>query len=290
MKQTAAQTGPGPTAIVAVEQHFPAGVRVIHDDLAGRILPFALRAFIRLASPPFVRDWMVRATEKKAPGAWAMALCRKRYIHDQAVEAVTGPAEAVVNLGAGFDTLAYRAPALAGVPVWEVDLPENMEVKEARLRKVLGRIPDHVTLVPIDFDREDLGCVLASHGYSAAGKTFFAWEGVTQYLTEAGVRATFDFLAGAPAGSRLVFTYVRRDFIEGEVLDGQEYLYQKMLLKDRIWLFGLDPADVAGFIGAYGWRAREHIGYDELAERYVRPTGRNLASLALERLVCAEKL
>ncbi len=142
----------------------------------------------------------------------------------------------------------------------------------------------------IDFDRQELGAVLASQGYAADTKTFFILEGVTQYLTEAGIQTTFDFLAKAPAGSRLVFTYVRKDFIDGKVLYGQEYLYKKMVLKDKIWLFGIDPEDVADFLGVYGWRVLEHLGYEELAERYVKPTGRKLVSLALERVVYAEKL
>jgi len=146
-----------------------------------------------------------------------------------------------------------------------------------------------VILVPIDFDHEDLATVLASHGYTPEKKTFFIWEGVTQYLTETGVRATFEFLANAPAGSRLAFTYTPRDFIDGEVFYGQEYLHKKMLLKDKLWLFGLDPESVDDFLGEYGWRVLEHLGYDELGERYVKPTGRNLMSMAIERIVYAEK-
>jgi len=290
MTQQAAKTGIKLTAIVAIEQHFPEGARIINDDLAYRILPFAIRAFVRLTRPAFVRDWMVRATEKGTPGIWAMSMCRKRYIDDKVAEAADGQAETVVNLGAGFDTQAYRVPTLAKVPVWEVDQPENIDAKRSRLRKVFGEVPAHVTLVPIDFDREELGSVLASHGYAADTKTFFIWEGVTQYLTEAGIEATFDFLAKAPAGSRLVFTYVRKDFIDGKVLYGQEYLYKRVLLKDKIWLFGIDPEDVADFLDVYGWRVLEHIGYEELAERYVKPTGRKLVSMPLERIVYAEKL
>jgi methyltransferase (TIGR00027 family) len=146
-----------------------------------------------------------------------------------------------------------------------------------------------VNLVPIDFDHQDLATALSSHGYTPDKKTFFIWEGVTQYVTENGIRATFDFLAKAPAGSRLVFTYTPRDFIDGEVFYGQEYLYKQMLVKDQIWLFGLDPDKVDDFIGRHGWRVLEHLGYDELDERYVKPTGRDLQSMAIERIVHAEK-
>jgi len=290
MTQKAAKTGSGPTAIIAIEQHFPEGARIINDDLAYRILPLAMRASIRLTRPAFVRDWVVRTTEKRTPGIWAMVMCRKRYIDDKAAEAAGGQAETVVNLGAGFDTRPYRLPALARVPVLEADQPESINAKRSRLRKVFGEVPAHVTLVPIDFDREELGPVLTSHGYAADTRTFFIWEGVTQYLTEAGIRMTFDFLAKVPAGSRLVFTYVRKDFMDGEIFYGQQYLYKRMVLKGEAWFFGIDPEDVSELIGVYGWRVLEHLGYDELAERYVKPTGRQLESMTLERLVYAEKL
>jgi hypothetical protein len=43
-------------------------------------------------------------------------------------------------------------------------------------------------LVPIDVETQDLADVVANHGYWAERPTFFVWEAVTQYLTEAGVR------------------------------------------------------------------------------------------------------
>ena len=276
-------------AMVAVEQHFPGDQRIIEDDLAYRILPFGTRAFVRLMRPAVARDWMVRATEKSLPGIWGAMMCRKRYIDEKLVESI-GQIGAVVNLGAGFDTRVYRLPALTEVPVWEVDQPENIEPKRDRLRKLFGEVPAHVELVPIDFDHEELDAVLASHGYSLDMRTFFIWEAVTQYLTETGIRATFDFLSKAAPGSRLAFTYVRKDFIDGNVMYGGEDLYKKYVVKDKVWLFGMNPESVTDFLDEYGWRGVEHLGYDELALRYVKPAGRELASTPIERMVYAEKL
>lgn len=275
--------------MVAIEQHFPIDQRIIEDDLAYRILPFGMRAFMWFMRPNAARDWMVRASEKAIPGIWGGMVCRKRYIDEKLIDSL-GQITAVVNLGAGFDTRAYRLPALADIPVWEVDQPVNIKAKRARLGKLFGEVPAHATLVPIDFDREDLGAVLSSHGFSSGNQTFFIWEAVTQYLTETGIRATFDFLAKVPAGSRLAFTYVLKDFIDGKVFYGQEYAYKKFIVKDKIWLYGMDPEEVANFLGAYGWRVLEHIGYEELAERYVKQTGRKLPSMAIERMVYAEKM
>jgi len=290
MALKASETGTGLALVVAIEQHYPEGTRLIKDDVAWQMLPIGLRTYVWLTRFSWVRDWMVWILEKKAPGIWAMVLCRKRYIDDIVSEAVVGQAQVVVNLGAGFDTQAYRLPALANVPVWEVDQPVNIDAKRSKLNKVVGEIPAHVNLVSMDFDSQDLGKVLASNGYAADMTTFFILEGVTQYLTEVGIKKTFEFLAKAPAGSRLVFTYVPKDFMDGKVFYGHEHMYKKMVLKDEIWHFGIDPEDVADFLDRFGWRVLEHLGYEELAERYVKPTGRKLKTLAIERLVYAKKL
>jgi methyltransferase (TIGR00027 family) len=289
MSHAAAKTGAGPMVTIAVEQHFPEDQRIIEDNLAYAILPLPLRAFVSLMQPTFARDWMIRATEKSLPGIWGGMMYRKRYIDDKLSESAS-QSTAVVNLGAGFDTRAYRLPALADMPVWEVDQPENIEPKRLRLRKLFGAVPANVRLVPIDFDREELGTVLASHGYSTDKRTFFVMEAVTQYLSEKGVKATFDFLARAAPGCRLAFTYVRKDFIEGKALYGQKPAYDKWVVKEQTWLYGMDPDAVPGFLGAYGWKVIDHLGYDELAERYVKPTNRKLVSTPIERMVYAEKL
>jgi methyltransferase (TIGR00027 family) len=123
-------------------------------------------------------------------------------------QATDSQIDAAVILGAGFDTRAYRLPVLAATPVYEIDLPANIDRKRTRLTKLFGGIPANVTLVPIDVETQDLADVSANHGYRPERPTFFVWEAVTQYLTEAGVRKTFDFLATAAPGSHLVFTYV----------------------------------------------------------------------------------
>jgi methyltransferase (TIGR00027 family) len=274
--------------LVAIEQGYPESDRILIDPLSRSILPLKSRISVGMCLP--IRNWLVAKTEQKMPGLWGSIMARKRYIDDVVAEAVGGSVEAVVNLGAGFDTRAFRLPELQSVPVWEVDQPGSIEAKRRRLRAVLGGVPDRVNLVSIDFDHEDLESVLAAHGYRPSQKTIFIWEGVTQYVSEEGVRSTMEYLGKAPAGSRLVFTYVPKDFIDGEVLYDHELLYQKMRVKDQIWQSGLDPEQIERWLDGFGWRVREHVGYDELGERYVKPTGRDLGWMAIERIVDAEKL
>ena len=148
---------------------------------------------------------MVGATEAAFLGVWADLICRKRWIDERLIDLVR---QIDGNFDADFDTRLYRPSTLAEIPSWEIDQPENINPKRARLQKLFGTIPKHVTLVPIDFDREDLSAMLAAHGYSTERPTFFIWEAVTRYLTETAIRATFDFLAAAAPGSCLAFRYI----------------------------------------------------------------------------------
>jgi hypothetical protein len=44
--------------------------------------------------------------------------------------------------------------------------------------------------------------------------------------------------------------------------------------RQGVWLFGIEPNSAkAFFISQYAWRMIEHLGYEELAQRYVRPAG-----------------
>lgn len=274
-------------ALVAAEQYYPKAQRVIDDALACRMLPFGAKIFVSFLRPRWVRERIMRASEKSYPGIWGGLLCRKRYI-DEKLIASHNEIEAVINLGAGFDTRPYRLPELSSVLVWEIDQRENVDAKRNRLCRAFGKIPANVRLVPVDFDHDDVGAVLASRGYSVGKRTFFVWEAVTQYLTERGVRATFDFLAKADRGSRLVFTYVRKDFLDGKSLYGWERGY-KQFVASKVWLFGMAPEACPDFLRDYGWRVIEDVGYDELASKYIEPSGRRLASTPIERMVYAEK-
>ena len=288
---SAAQTGSGPTFLVAMEQYEPPAQRIIDDQLAAKVLPGGERFLLKLLHISLLRNWMISLFEKQIEGASSAFLCRKRYIDETIVAAVeNGSVAAIVNLGAAFDTRVYRLPALATIPAWEVDQPGNIEAKQKGVCNALGSIPPHVTLVPINFITQDLGAVLNEYGFAGDEKTFFIWEAVSQYLTETAVHQTFQYLSQTPTGSQITFTYVLKDFIEGKNFYGQEKFYERMIIKDKIWHFGFDSAEVADFLSEYGWRLIEDLSYEELNNRYAKPIGRNLPSMAIERMVYAEKM
>lgn len=287
MASRAAGTADGPMAIVAMEQ---AEERpLVRDDVAYRMATPVTRAVIAATRWAPVRRLMISGTEKQMPGLWGGMLCRKRYVEDCLRAALADGITAVVILGAGLDTLAYRLPELSGARVYEVDLPHNIDRKRARLRKLYGEVPGHVTLVPLDFDTEDLGTALTAQGHRMDTRTFFAWEAVTQYLTEDGVRATLGHISAAAPGSRLVFTYVRADFLDGGNLYGAKGAHDRFAGADPLWRFGLLPENVAPFLAEYGWQEVEQLGPAEFAERYLRPAHRDLVTSEIERSVLAER-
>ncbi|HSD85087.1 MAG TPA: SAM-dependent methyltransferase, partial [Anaerolineae bacterium] len=105
-----------------------------------------------------------------------------------------------------------------------------------------------------------------------------------------GIRRTFNFLAQVQAGSRLVFTYVRKDFIEGTARYGLDLLYRTYRLRRRLWHFGWEPQQVAAFLAEYGWKEVEQVGSQEYTSRYLKPSGRTMPVLEIERAVYAEKI
>jgi methyltransferase (TIGR00027 family) len=288
-RNPAAQTAFGPMVQAAIEQYEPPERRLVSDDLALSMLPAGQRAMVRAMRWPLLRRLTISAGERAVPGSWSLIACRKRYIDDKLDEAIEN-IDSVVVLGAGMDTRAYRLARRSDIPVFEVDLPVNIGRKKAAVQRAIGAQPASVHLVPLDFERDDLIGALTEHGYRPDARTFFIWEGVTQYLTEDAVRATLVALKATPAGSRLVFTYIRKDFIEGANMYGAAILYKRFRQRQQVWRFGLHPDQVSAFIAEYGWQLDEQAGPDYFLRNYIEPTGRKLAASQLEWSAYAHKV
>ena len=138
----AAQTAFGPMVLVALEQNEPPGRRLVDDDLAARFLPAPTRWLVTAPPPTLIRRLAMSAFEREGPGLWASMTCRKRFIADKLFESLND-IDAVVILGAGFDTLPYRGqkdPPIRDVPAGRPN-PFNIARKTAAVRRALGSPP-----------------------------------------------------------------------------------------------------------------------------------------------------
>src|SRR5215510_1630745 len=135
---------------------------------------------------------------------------RTHHMDALLVEALSTGATQVVNLGAGFDSRAYRfRDRFPQARFFELDLPATIAAKRERVVKIFGAVPDRVVLVPTDFTTRPLDQVLRDAGYDRAQRTFFIWEGVTMYLPEAANLSTLRFIrSGSAPGSSVAYDYV----------------------------------------------------------------------------------
>jgi methyltransferase (TIGR00027 family) len=281
--------GVGTSATRVIELYYPEEKRLFDDPYALKLLPFGWRVLVRLLFLPGLRGAVLALRERRLPGSLGAILCRTRYIDDVLKRSLEEGLDQLVILGAGFDSRAYRIPGLEHVRVFEVDLPGTRELKQTRVEKVLGKVPENVTLVGMDFDQQDLEEVLNAAGFRKGVRTLFIWEGVTQYLTAEAVRATLEFVSGVSgAGSAIVFTYVPRGLIDGT--DAPEWFRGFQEFAQRIgspMVFGLDSAELEPFLGERGLKLVEDVGAADFQARYLKPLGRELDVFDAERIAFA---
>ncbi len=288
MKQSS--TGYGAAFLRAVENLLPEDKRLFEDPYSEKILPPFYKFFVIIMRPPKIWNFLINMREKSSPGVIGGIICRTRYIDDVLTNAIKEGFETVVNLGAGMDTRAFRIPGIENMKYFELDFPELQKAKKAYIDKKIGELPSNVSLVPIDFNSQELGEELKKAGYTLSSKTFFIWEGVTQYISKEAVDNTLKYVARAPTGSRIVFTYVLESFINGScVPDGLNSLYKTMLnKKNPLWFCGFDAAEMHEYLLEYSLYLIEDVGHEEYLERYIKPKSRDLTVMEIERTVLAE--
>ena len=241
--------------------------RLFDDTVTLQLLPPVARALLR-ARP--LRGALQRALEQRVPGLYGGMVCRTRFIDDALRAAL--PCDVVI-LGAGLDSRPYRMSELASTRVVEVDQPAVIAAK----RKAARNLGGHVEYVAVDFETERL-----EDRVHIRSKTFFIWEGVTQYVTRAAVDAVLQWVGRAPHGREIVFTYVPAEVIEGRsTLFGVEAA--KSASSHAPWITGFERAQLGEGLRRLGLEPREDVGAAEYRVRYLEPLRRTLAVFEIER-------
>lgn len=277
-------------AVRAIESYHPEEERLFEDRFAHRFLPPVWRGIIELLRLPGLGAAVLAMRERQFPGVMGNLFCRTRFIDDALRDALGKGLDQVVILGAGFDSRAYRIPGMDQTRVFEVDHLAPQAQKQARLKRMLSTLPWHVTFVPIDFDRQKLEDALAAAGFHTGARTFFIWEGVTQYITAEAVDATFRYVSrAAVTGSEIVFTYIHRGIVDGSARSAADQKIVSAVQRSGMpWVFGLDPTELAQYLAARGLVLVEHVGASEYRIRYLDPLGRQMNVFEGERVVLAQ--
>jgi methyltransferase (TIGR00027 family) len=267
MKKTqASTTAQGIAFVRALESSKPAGERICYDPLARQLISPAFYLLGRL---------FISRAERKGPGVIGFLAARCRYIDDYLQTCLEAGLDQLVILGAGLDSRAYRIEQLKGrVKVFEVDHPATQQVKIGKLEKILGKLPEHVTYVPVDFDEETLHKLFDS-GYSRQMKTLFIWEGVVYYLTAEAVDQTLEFvLKNSGAGSSIIFDYVYASALTAA------HKREEIVRMERTkrytgegLVFGIEEGQVEEFLRVRGYTQILNVTSEDLKKIYF--TGAN---------------
>jgi methyltransferase (TIGR00027 family) len=199
---------------------------------------------------------------------WFIA-ARSRIAEEALTEAVNKGATQLVVLGAGLDTLAYRTPLAGRLRIFEVDFPATQARKREMLAAAQISVPDTLTYVAVDFERQSLAEALDAAGFSPVKRSFFSWLGVVPYLTETAVFSTLATIARLEGGAEVVFDYVNP---AASVAQAGRAAHQA--LAERVAAAGeslqcyFDTAPLCARLSATGFRHVDDIGPDMLAARF----------------------
>jgi methyltransferase (TIGR00027 family) len=280
-RETVSRTALGAAICRLIEQYQPEETRLFSDPLAGELVGAPIRWLMRL---PAVRNLTVKQTDAVATGIYGAQICRTRFIDDAVRAALSRGIRQLVILGAGLDTRPYRLPGIQRVKVFEIDLPSVQDAKKKRIRNYIGRLPDHVAFIPIDFDTQSLESVLDGTAFDPSRPAIFVWEGVTQYIMEDAVTQILRFIGKCAPGSIVAFTYVLKSVIERRsAIEGADHMMD-VVAKQTPWVFGLEPSRVADFLKPFHLPLTAHVGAAEYEERYLKPVNRKLAVFEGERV------
>jgi len=219
-------------------------------------------------------DYAKGRQNQEVAGMSNLLLIRTRFIDEHLKRTIAAGVRQVVILGAGLDTRAYRfSELLEDATVFEIDYRSTQEVKRRRLVAASIPIPPQLRFAEIDFKKDALQDVLHNAGYDALQRSFFIWEGVSMYLSEAAARDTLRAISSYAAPGSLV----AMDFAETSMIDLlrkfpnlAQHNYTTRWCEP--WIFGVPDMREPEFFRQCGFEVRELLSIlgSEAAERYLK--------------------
>lgn len=137
-------------------------------------------------------------------------------------------------------------------------------------------MPDSLTYAPVDFERDTLANGLRAAGFDFEKPAFFAWLGVTPYLTRAAIMSTLGFIAARRPKSGVAFDYAEPP---SEAHAGFRAMAERVAALGEPFRSLLDPQELAASLKALGFHRIEDFGGEALNARYFqnRADGARLA-------------
>ncbi len=175
---------------------------------------------------------------------------RTRFFDDALLRLMdAGRIDQVVMLAAGMDTRAFRLPLPADLTLFELDRPELLALKEARLAERSARARCRRVTIGADL-ASDWADHLRAAGFRPR-PTIWVAEGLLVYLDVADVHHLLEAI-GALSDPR---DWLLTDIVGQSLLSSPQFdaWLDAFARKGMPWRFGSD--DPEGLLGAHGWTA-----------------------------------
>lgn len=202
---------------------------------------------------------------------WYIVL-REKHGDEVITQAISSGCRQLLLLGAGYDTRFLRLAAVQerGVATFEVDLPGTIEQKQRYLLDRLGHIPAGLTLIPLDFNQDELSR-LADHGFDQNLATAYIWQGVSYYLPQASVSQVLDCIRSQmTAGSVLVFDCCSPLMtVKNDRIPGIAASIDKLSEIGEPYLFGMASDEMRTWLQEKGFQEIEILQQDDLEARFL---------------------
>lgn len=240
------------------------------DNLAEHFLPFNFKFFIKFKK---IRANVKNRLNVFLPGLHEYMIARTAYFDHIFKDALDKKIPQIVLLGAGYDSRAYRFAKLnIGTKIIELDIATTQNRKRECLRKAKIDIPKHVTLIPIDFNKESLEKVLEKAGYENHKETLFLWEGVSYYLESESVDTTLEFVSQSSHYESVIALDYAISITE-ENIDhyGVKEFYRTMKEHhaNEDLMFAIDPGKIVSFLEQRGLKMVDHLDNEEIERTFL---------------------
>jgi len=236
------------------------------DYLAEYFLPSHFKFFIKFKK---IRVNVKNKSNKLTPGMYEYMLARTAFFDNVFIDALNKNIPQIVLLGAGYDTRAYRFAKLNNTTkIIELDIATTQNRKKKCLKKAQIDIPKHVTLVPINFNKESLKSVLEKAGYENSEKTLFIWEGVSYYLDPESVDATLEFVNNSSHNESVIAFDYAISISEENINNyyGVKKFAQswRKHRSDELFRFAIDEGKIESFLEQRGLKIVNHLDNREI--------------------------
>jgi len=239
------------------------------DHLAKLFVPFKAKFFLSFA---FIRRHVRKKLTKMVPGTHEYIVARTKYFDDLFKQALTDNIPQVVFLGAGYDTRSIRfKDSVRETKIFELDVPTTQKQKKDLLLKAGISVPEQLSFVPINFNKESLQNVLSNAGYDKSQKSFFIWEGVTYYLPEETVKNTLGIIKNhSGAGSTVAFDYFYKSIVQGKSDSyGAKEIIKEVSKSGEPFQFGIEQGRIESFLAENGFDMLSHHTPEEFQKTYL---------------------